>query len=166
MTHLETDHLLLRSLSPDDLPRLHATRNAEACARYQRWERTDETFLRAMIEEHAGDAPTRPGKQQFAIADKATGEMVGDLTLFIEDPTLTVGYTIAPAHQRKGYATELLSALAAHLHEMYPARELVALVDPQNAPSIALLNKLGFENLGYAPPIDSIVFALWPLDEE
>jgi len=34
-------------------------------------------------------------------------------------------------------------------------------VDPENMPSIGLLQKLGFEDLGYAPKITSQVFGMW-----
>jgi len=58
-----------------------------------------------------------------------------------------VGYTIFPEHRRRGYATEAVRALldwarAQGIHRF------VASVGPQNEPSLALVRRLGFREVG------------------
>lgn len=167
MTHLETQRLILRNFDINDLDALYDYRNDDRCARFQRWEAKDTARdgLAAMIAEKADSGLFKAGKQQFAIALKEGGELIGDVTLFLENPTITLGYTISYKHHRRGYAFEILSALTQRLHESYPERELICLVETENLPSIGLLKKLGFEYLGYAAQIESQIYGKWALPE-
>ena len=112
------------------------------------------------------DAFLGAGTKHLAIASKDTNELIGDLKVFLNDPTITLGYTISWKHHRKGYAYEMLSAVIEALHAEYPQREIICLVEPENIASVALLKKLGFLDLGYAEKISSQVYGLWPVDEE
>ncbi|HEY7198431.1 MAG TPA: GNAT family N-acetyltransferase [Gaiellaceae bacterium] len=58
-----------------------------------------------------------------------------------------VGYTVFPRHRGEGYATEAASALIAFAAEKGVAR-VIASVAPDNAPSLAVVHKLGFEQTG------------------
>ena len=161
MIFLKTDRLILRNFLPQDLDTLWDYRNHPACSRYQRGQGNTRQELTALIDEHRNRDLQSQEKVCLAIAD-ATDQLVGDLTLYLNDSeTITMGYTVSYAHHRKGYATELISALLPLLHRIYPDREVICLVDPQNEASIGLLRKLGFSDLGYAPKITSQVFGMW-----
>lgn len=168
MIQFETARLRLRCFDIKDLDGLFVYRNDERCARFQRWDPKDtqREALAEMIRKSTACSLQKIGKQQFAIALKADDALVGDVTVFLEDPTITLGYTVSPEHQRQGYAFELLSALTERLHEWYPKRELICLVEPENIASCGLLKKLGFEDLGYAEKISSHIYGRWPLLEE
>lgn len=88
--------------------------------------------------------------------------MVGDLSWFYNpsDRCITLGYTIARPYQRKGYAFEILSALIRRAREAFPALDLVALVEPENIPSIRLLEKLGFQQECWAEKIYSFIYSI------
>lgn len=61
---------------------------------------------------------------------------------------LEVGYTISTAHCGRGYATEDVAAFiawAAHVHDV---RHFYASVAPDNAPSLAVIARLGFTRCG------------------
>ncbi len=58
-----------------------------------------------------------------------------------------VGYTVFPAHRRQGYATEAVRGLLEHAREQGVHR-FIASVGPQNAPSLALVRRLGFVEVG------------------
>ena len=73
---------------------------------------------------------------------------------------MTLGITIAPEYQRRGYAGEILSAVVEEVRDVYPALDIVALIDPENAASIALFEKLGFERECYAEKIQSFVYVI------
>lgn len=64
------------------------------------------------------------------------------------DPdAVEVGYTVFPEHRRRGYATEALRALLADA-EAQGIRRFVASVGPANAPSLAIVRRLGFVEVG------------------
>lgn len=80
---------------------------------------------------------------QLAVANKQTGELLGDLYLKLEKDACWIGYTIAPQFARQGLALVVVTELLTQLK-----REGLALakagVEEQNIASIALLKKLGF----------------------
>jgi [ribosomal protein S5]-alanine N-acetyltransferase len=58
-----------------------------------------------------------------------------------------VGYTIFPEHRRQGYATEAVRALLEHARGQGVHR-FVASVGPGNEPSLAIVRRLGFVEVG------------------
>lgn len=56
-----------------------------------------------------------------------------------------IGFMLARAHWRKGLAEESLRAVLGYFFSEREMLEIVADVDPRNASSMALLQKLGFE---------------------
>jgi len=80
---------------------------------------------------------------QFAVSNRKTNELIGDIYLKQEDSTFWLGYTITPAQARKGYASEVVSAVLASL-STHGCRQIKAGVLPENQASIRLLEKLGF----------------------
>jgi predicted dithiol-disulfide oxidoreductase (DUF899 family) len=63
--------------------------------------------------------PDTPGEWfQFAVALRATGQLIGDCAAMprANDPSqCEIGFTIAPRHQGRGYATEAVRLLAGYL---------------------------------------------------
>ena len=47
------------------------------------------------------------------------------------------------------------------MHEQYPLWEFISYTDRDNVPSMNLLTKLGYENLGYIDSIESQAFGKW-----
>jgi [ribosomal protein S5]-alanine N-acetyltransferase len=60
-----------------------------------------------------------------------------------ELPGLDVGYAFLAPFRSKGYASESASAVAAYARDMLGLRRLYAVVNPDNAGSIRVLEKLG-----------------------
>lgn len=58
-----------------------------------------------------------------------------------------VGYTIFPEHRRQGYATEAVRALLGWAREQGVGR-FIASVGPENEPSLAIVRRLGFREVG------------------
>lgn len=159
MVFLKTERLWLRNLEREDAAYLFAYRNDEGCARYQRWEDTSLVAVEALITVAAGDVfLSKKEEQHFAVCD-GSGP-VGDLSYFYseKDRCVTLGITIGPEHQRKGYAFELLWAVVEKLRERYPELDIVALIDKENEASVALFEKLGFYRECYAESIRSYVY--------
>jgi RimJ/RimL family protein N-acetyltransferase len=71
----------------------------------------------------------------WAIVERKTGELVGDVGFGVFGPTgdVEIGYTLARDHWGRGLATEAASAcLAAGLAHL-PVRRIIAVVDVENA---------------------------------
>ena len=161
MEFLRTERLVLRNLRQEDAAAVFAYRNDEACGRYQRWEDTSLKAVEGLIFAAEGDVfPSKKEEQHFAVCDGSG--LVGDMSYFYseEDRCVTLGITVAPERQRKGYAFELLQAVVEKVREAYPALDLVALIDKDNGASIALFEKLGFYRECYAESIQSCVYVM------
>ncbi len=143
---IETERLRLRRFEPRDAAAFHAYRADASVARYQSWQ--DYTLEQAerFVDEMEEEDPGAPGVPfQFAVVDH-DDVLVGDCMLVINagDPaTAEIGYTISPAHQGHGYATEAARALLAYAFDRYEIAAARAVTDARNTPSIAVAQHLG-----------------------
>ena len=161
MTFLETQRLILRNVKPSDAEVMHDYRNNEICARYQRGQTKDLEGIRALVANRGADVLGTEENCLVAVELKATGEMVGEIIVMPNEDCFSLGYTFSYRHHRRGYAFEALSVLIDHLHKMEPDWEFVSFTEPENIPSMNLLMKLGYENLGYSRKVESQVFGKW-----
>ncbi len=79
---------------------------------------------------------------QLAIRLSGERELIGDLGARVtaEDPRqVEIGFTLAPAYQGCGYATEAVSGLIGHLLGPLRKHRVFASADPRNVRSLALL---------------------------
>lgn len=63
-------------------------------------------------------------------------------------PDMDIGYAFLPEYGGQGYAFEAACAVMDHARRALDARRVLAIVNRDNAPSIRLLGKLGFEDEG------------------
>ena len=161
MTFTETDRLILRNVAAKDVEIIYDYRNNEVCARYQRGQTKDYDGIVALVEHRKDDVVSVESPFMVAVAFKETDEMVGEIVVMPNDGTISLGYTFSYKHHRKGYAFEALSALINMLHEQYPEWDFISFTEPENKPSMALLKKLGYKDMGYIPSMTSQVFGRW-----
>lgn len=143
---IETGRLRLRRSVPADAEAISAYRSIPEVGRFQGWERTDPAFLRREFELMAERQPGRGGWVQLTVEERDTGELVGDVGMSPaegEDGVLKIGYTIAPEHQRKGYATEAVTALIGYAFETLGAAVVRIHADAENLASIRVAEKAG-----------------------
>ncbi len=132
MLRITTKRLRLRPLVESDAARLAAYRSHEDVARYQSWSTFSLDDALALIH-HDG------AWSQIAIALRDTDEIIGDIGVCAApDGSAEIGFTLAPEHQGRGYASEAVRAVV----EQFP--RAVAIIDARNAPAIALVTRLGF----------------------
>jgi RimJ/RimL family protein N-acetyltransferase len=77
---------------------------------------------------------------------RATGERVGEATLIyrsVEHAGGEVGYLVHPAHQRRGYATEMTAEMLRVAFEDLRLHRVVGRLDGRNTASATVLEKLG-----------------------
>ena len=145
---LETERLILRRFRMEDAADCFAFLS-DAAGAY--WD-CCKVFIR-MDEEytHRMELFTQRASQ-YVIVLKETGRIIGTVNVFDDDSravdAMEIGYSIAPAYQRKGYAYEALSALLTLLQKELKLELVTAGTLPGNIPSINLLSKLGFQSEG------------------
>lgn len=137
---IETVRCILRSFEEKDLDSFMIYRNNNEWMKYQGFKNlTKDEYRKALLV-----PPNIENGVQLAIADKNTDKLLGDLYLIKKENTIEIGYTINPAHARKGYITEILEAVLIKLKECYPGYKIIAEIEKDNIPSRKLLLKLGF----------------------
>ena len=161
MIFIETARLILRNVAAKDADNMYDYRNNEICARYQRGQTKDYDGIVALMERRKNDVMSVDAPFMVAVALKDTDEIVGEIVVMPKDGTISLGYTFSYKHHRKGYAFESLSALINLLHEQYPEWDFISFTEPENEPSMALLKKLGYKDMGYIPTMTSQVFGKW-----
>ena len=161
MPFIETNRLILRNVAAKDADIMYDYRNNEICARYQRVQTKDYDSIVQLVERRKNDVMSVDAPFMVAVALKENDEMVGEIVVMPEDGTISLGYTFSYKHHRKGYAFESLTALINLLHEQYPEWDFISFTEPENEPSMALLKKLGYKDMGYIPSMESQVFGKW-----
>ena len=161
MIFIETARLILRNVAAKDADNMYDYRNNEICARYQRGQTKDYNGTVALVERRKNDVMSVDAPFMVAVALKETDEMVGEVVVMPKDGTISLGYTFSYKHHRKGYAFEALTALINMLHKQYPKWDFISFTEPENEPSMALLKKLGYKDMGYIPSMESQVFGKW-----
>jgi len=144
---LETSRLILRRFQESDLVPFHAYRSDPEIEKYQGWgEFTLEDARQFIANQGTGD-PGAPGAHiQIAIELKSTSEMIGDVYVYTperEPEQARLGYSIATAHQRHGYATEAVTAMLNYLFGPLSKHRVSAGADAENTASIGLMERLG-----------------------
>ena len=123
-------------------------------SRYQSW---DPPFTLAQAQDFVGALattnPDTPGRWfQFAVVETSSGAHIGDLAALVDeaDPRLArIGFTLARSAQGNGYATEATTGLLDYLFVARRKHRVAADCDIRNAPSIAVLERLGMRREGH-----------------
>ncbi|HET7162925.1 MAG TPA: GNAT family N-acetyltransferase [Rhodanobacteraceae bacterium] len=140
-----TARLRLDALRDEDAEALFAYRGDPAVARFQGWKPTSVADAQRFIGTQHGLVPDTPDTWwQRAIRLRDSGELIGDLGLhFMGDATVEVGISLAPAHQRQGYAREALEVMLDFVFGGLRKQRAMAFVEPRNFMCMRLLEGLG-----------------------
>ena len=138
--HLGTDQVVLRRLTPADAPALHRVTGDRLAMRY--WHPGPDADVAAAesriaeIEAHW----RRHGFGDWAVLDRASAEVIGFAGLhhIAGMVAVNVGYVLAPSHWRRGIGGELCRLLLDRGFARLELPEVVAVIDPRNAASLAL----------------------------
>ena len=172
---ISTERLELRRFKDTDAEAFAAYRSVPEVARYQSWDAPYSLeAARTAVAGFASDDPLQPGWFQYAI--DLDGVLIGDLGLNLHENLrqAELGFTLAPAYQGKGYATEAVRGLLHHLFTERNLHRVSAEADARNLPSVQLLERVGFRQEGLRPQnswfkdewTDDVLFGLlrsdWP----
>ena len=142
-----TDRLLIRRFRAQDASSFAAYRSDAAVARYQSWGIPfADAQARSFIDSLCAANPDTPGEWfQFALVDAATGVHIGDVAAGVDaqDPRLaTIGVTLAPSAQGRGYAGEAVAWLLDYLFLERKKHRVTADCDVRNGKVVALFDRL------------------------
>jgi [ribosomal protein S5]-alanine N-acetyltransferase len=138
---------LLDACLADDLPRAHQLAEfafPDDLARNDEW-------IKIRRSQVVADAAWGPWSSR-AMVLRGERRMVGT-TSFHGPPGINsldtpgaaeVGYSVFPEFRRRGYATETCRAMLAWARAEHGVRHFISSIEPSNAPSIRVIEKLGF----------------------
>ncbi|THG30950.1 GNAT family N-acetyltransferase [Naasia lichenicola] len=145
---LETERLLLRPLTSADTDALLAYRSDEESCRYLPFPPMDRTEIDRRLREQWGRV-TFDGPEQnitLGVTLKSTGELVGDVVLFLHSPTSRtgeIGYVLHPNQVGSGYASEAATALLRVAFDELGLHRVVGRLDARNDASARVLERIG-----------------------
>ncbi len=138
---IRTQRLVLRRARAGDAEAMHAVLSDPAAMRY--WSSLPHVSLEETRAWLAGMIDTPPGLGDDFIIEH-DGRLIGKAGCW---RLPEIGFILHPSCWGQGFAHEAMSAVIPRLFERYPIPELVADVDPRNKRSLALLARLGFEEV-------------------
>ena len=144
----ETARLRARGMVAADVEPFVAYRSEPDIARFQSWADYTLEQGRALVESMRTSRPGLPGEWfQIALEEMSSGVLVGDLATHVdadERRQLEAGFTLAPAQQGKGFATEAVRGLLTYAFDTMRMHRVIAVTDAENAAAAALLARVGF----------------------
>jgi aminoglycoside 6'-N-acetyltransferase len=146
---VRTERLTLRRFTTADAEAFAAYRSDPDVARYQSWD-VPLPLAEAVqkVEDFAQGDPSAPGWFQYAV--DLDGVLIGDLGLNLDENLrqAELGFTLAPAYQGGGYATEAVRGLLDDLFIERKLHRVSAECDARNTASARLLERVGFKREG------------------
>ena len=150
---LKTSRLLIRPLTMRDLPLFHGLLCDEEVLRYLPEDvmsrKEAESILSWLIACYAKNTPERIVKFTVGVAQKESNKLLGWCgfgPLEFDPSDIEIYYGLSPEYWGQGLATEAATATMRYAFEMVGLEKLVAVVRPENAASVRVIEKLGMMN--------------------
>jgi ribosomal-protein-alanine N-acetyltransferase len=149
---INTSRLSLRTISTEDVDDFFAVYSNPEVMRY--WSTLPLPNREAAEEQISGihEGFKRHELLKWGIALRDGDTLIGSVTLFHPDFThrrAEIGYALGRAHWGQGYMKETLTAVINYAFDVLEFHRIEADVDPRNAASIGVLERLGFQREGY-----------------
>jgi len=144
---LTTTRLRLRRFDARDLSGLHACFGDAQAMRYWNFPPAKTQAASARWLKHLAKSTSPYSFLAWAVADKQSDACIGMVNYHHREAhnrRLEVGYILCPKRQGNGLMSEAMRALLAYCFEDLGVRRVQALIHPDNAASIRLVERLGF----------------------
>lgn len=146
-TLLETERLMLRRLTPDDRPALAQILGDSEVMQYSVAGVLSEKATGEFIE-WCQYSYQQHGFGPWAVVEKSSAALAGFCGLNAERvddaDEIELGYRLAPAFWGRGLGTEAARAALRFGFEQLNVASVIAIVQPANVASVAVIQKLGF----------------------
>jgi [ribosomal protein S5]-alanine N-acetyltransferase len=152
--HNRQEEISLRKLVMDDTEKIFQMSKEESLARflpdqvYQDYEEASKVveYLIGSYDEVV-NIENRP--YVLGIIHNNSNELIGHIGASKIDDGIEIGYSIEKKCQGFGYAQKAVSKMLQFLETATKNNEIYGIVDPENSPSINVLEKCGFSKVGY-----------------
>lgn len=146
---IETPRLLLRELTLDDAPALHAVECHDIVTRYLPFDSRSPEEVMVQIERAIKNQNESPRHFfDFAVVPHGSTSLIGRSGFGMFRPEhheAGIWYDLGPEYWGKGYATEAMTALLPFAFNELKLHRLFADIDPRNEASCRVAKKLGFK---------------------
>ena len=144
---LETERLIIRALTPDDLDRHHLLFSNPDVVRYLYFGPFDrDAAYDHLLRRSTVDLPGETEWINFGVEVKGEGVLIGELAMGFISAThehYEVGYVFDPAYAGRGYATEGTAMIVELAFSALGAHRVSGRLDARNVASARVLEKLG-----------------------
>ncbi|PFA70466.1 GNAT family N-acetyltransferase [Bacillus sp. AFS015802] len=147
----ETERLMLRQISMEDVDFLYELYTSEEVLRYFGMSPIDSKDVAVSMVENYEKHLESGGPMRFAIVEKSTGKMIGTCGFHAISKSYKrceIGYDLSPGHWGKGIMGEALSPLLSYLFTDKGMNRVGAVIVPYNKASSRVVEKLGFKQEG------------------
>jgi ribosomal-protein-alanine N-acetyltransferase len=144
---LSTDRLLLRQLTPADAWAIYDLRADERLSKYISRKACKTTEEAAAFIERITNGIAKNETLYWGVILKTSGKLIGTSCMWnisADNRRAEIGYEMSVAYQGKGLMREAVTAVVKYGFEVLQLHSLEAFVNPENAPSVNLLGRLGF----------------------
>ena len=148
---LETNRLILREFTPDDLEEVHAYASDPLVAQYMIWGPNTEVETRDYLNltREMQNAIPRRGFE-LAVVLKATNQLLGGCGLHLSDPKQgEIGYCFNPLFWKQGYTSEAAAALLQLGFREFGLHRIYATCRPDNIGSAKVMQKISMTYEGH-----------------
>lgn len=153
MTVIETDRLVIRDYTLDDIPVVHHLVQPVEIYQFQPWgpntEKDTENFVKTAIVQQSDDPRN---SYELSVTDKKTGEVIGAIGVRVRSEVTRsgdLGYWIRKDRWGEGFATEATMGILHFGFENLGLNRIWATADPRNTGSLRVLEKAGMKKEGH-----------------
>ena len=143
---LRTARCLIRETIPEDVESFYQIYSHPAITEYMEGLYPEVEEERQYVRDYIEKVYTFFGFGVWTVIERETGAVIGRAGFSyregFDEPEL--GFIIGVPWQRRGYAEEVCRAILAYGWSALEFRQVQALVEPENIPSVRLCEKLGF----------------------
>jgi RimJ/RimL family protein N-acetyltransferase len=148
---LETARLRLRAFAEPDLDDIERIFSDHETLRYWSGKPVQNRAQAEALLQRELDLAARDDVLTWGLALRTSDRLIGKFTLFnysAQNRRAEVGYILDREHWGEGYMSEVMERIIAHAFNELGLHRLEADTDPDNRPSLALLEKFGFQREG------------------
>ena len=144
---LETERLIVRETTVEDVEAFYGIYSEPSITEYMEDLFADEEEERQYVRDYIAKVYTFFEFGVWTVVEKESGAVIGRAGVSYREgfDVPELGFVIGVPWQGKGYAREVCTAVLGYAREQFDFQEIQALVEPENAVSLHLCERLGMK---------------------